>query len=297
MPQRESLKALTVEQARQFVEKGHVVLQGCFPRSLAEEWIDLAFRRLGYDANDPSTWQVDRVHMPSMRSADVRVIAPIIWDSICDVLGGAERIAGDTWHLRDGFIVNFSLGADQPWTPPSPEVRGWHKDGDFFRHFLDSPEQGLLTIVVWSDILPQSGGTFLSPDSVGHVARRLLEHPEGVLPNGFGGLIKRCTEFVELTGEAGDIALIHPYMLHSASQNPSGRARFITNPPVHLREPMCFDRENPEDYSLVERGVLHSLGVERLDFRPTAPRERIVPERVRIQQQMLEEQKRRLGEL
>jgi hypothetical protein len=33
----------------------------------------------------------------------------------------------------------------------------------------------------------------------------------------------------------------------------------------------------------VERAVLRGLGVERLDFRPTGPREQVVPERVRLQ--------------
>jgi hypothetical protein len=295
MPSGRNYSVLTDAEAEQFVENGYIILRDCFPRSLADEWVDFAFRRLGYDRRDPSTWEVDRVHLPSMNSADTKAVAPKVWAAICDVLGGEERIAANTFHLRDGFIINFRLGSDRPWEPPSPNVRGWHKDGDFFRHFLDSPEQGLLTIVLWTDILPQSGGTFLSPDSIEHVARRLLEHPEGLLPNGFGGLIEKCSQFEELTGKAGDIALIHPFMLHSASQNPSGRPRFITNPPVSLKEPMRFDREDASEYSLVELGVLRALNVERLDFAPTAPRERLVPERVRIQQKMLEEQKARLG--
>ena len=225
-------------------------------------------------------------------------VGPRAWDAICDLLGGEDRIInfwGDSkpgWG--DGFIINFGLGADTPWQPPSPEVGGWHKDGDFFRHFLDSPEQGLLTIVVWSDIYPKSGGTFVASDSVQHVAQRLYEHPEGLLPGGFGGLIDRCKDFVEITGNTGDVVLLHPFILHAASQNPSGRARFITNPPVSLAEPMNFNRENPDDFSPVELGVLHGLGKNRLDFQPTAPRERLVPERVKRQQKMLEEQKKRL---
>ena len=55
-----------------------------------------------------------------------------------------------------------------------------HKDGGHFRHFLDSPEQGLLTLLLWSDMLPKSGGTFCALDSVGVVARFLADHPEGV---------------------------------------------------------------------------------------------------------------------
>lgn len=33
------------------------------------------------------------------------------------------------------------------------------------------------------------------------------------------------------------------------------------------------DRIDPADFSLVERGVLQALGVERYEFQPTAPRE------------------------
>ena len=291
-------RTLTQEDINHFTEKGHVILKDCFPRELAAEWQDFAFKRLGYDPNDPTTWEEPRVHLPSMNRVLIEDVAPRAWDAICDLLGGEDRIV-NFWDDRkpgwgDGFIINFALGADTPWQPPSPEVGGWHKDGDFFRHFLDSPEQGLLTIVVWSDIYPKSGGTFVACDSVQHVAQRLYEHPEGLLPGGFGQLIDKCQDFVEITGNAGDVVLLHPFILHAASQNPSGRARFITNPPVSLKEPMNFNRENPDDFSPVELAVLHGLGKERLDFKPTAPRERLVPERVKRQQKMLEEQKKRL---
>ena len=58
---------------------------------------------------------------------------------------------------------------------------------------------------------------------------------------------------------------------------------------------MCFSRDDPDDYSLVELAVLRALGTDYLDFNPTAPRERIVPERVARQARMLEDQKARLG--
>ncbi len=292
-------RTVTESDVNHFIEKGHVILKGCFSRELAEEWQAFAFKRLGYDPNDSTTWEQPRVHLPSMNRVVIEDVAPRAYDAICDLLGGEDRIVnfwGDGkpgWS--DGFIINFGLGADQPWQPPSPDVGGWHKDGDFFRHFLDSPEQGLLTIVVWSDIYPKSGGTFVACDSVQHVAQRLYEHPEGLPPSGFGQLIDKCKDFVEITGEAGDVVLLHPFILHAASQNPSGRARFITNPPVALKEPMNFNRENPDDFSPVELGVLRGLGKDRLDFKPTAPRERLVPARVKRQKKMIEEQKKRLG--
>jgi hypothetical protein len=58
---------------------------------------------------------------------------------------------------------------------------------------------------------------------------------------------------------------------------------------------MNFNRTNPADFSLVEQAILNGLGVERLDFRPTAPRERLVPGSTAKKQQMLEEEKARLA--
>lgn len=287
---------LSSEQIEQFIDNGFVVIRDCFSREFAEEWTANAFKRLAYDANDPATWEQEIVHMPSTQFVPMDEIAPKAWQAACALLGGAERVKPCSWG--DSMIVNFHKGADKPWQPPSPQSGGWHKDGDFFRHFLDSPEQGLLTIVIWSDIAPKGGGTFVASDSVPHVSRLLAAHPEGLLPSGapeasFGSLINQCEKFVELTGQIGDVALVHPFVLHASSQNHSGKARFITNPPIMLKEPMQFDRENPADFSPVELAILRGLGVDRLDFAPTAPRERIVSEGMKRKQKMLEEERAR----
>jgi hypothetical protein len=58
---------------------------------------------------------------------------------------------------------------------------------------------------------------------------------------------------------------------------------------------MRFDRADAAEHSLVERAVLRALGVERFAFRPAREREDVVPERVRIQQRMAEEERARLA--
>lgn len=289
------MKTLSEEQVEQFIEYGYVRIPNCFDSAVADEWRALAFERLGYDANDSRTWVEPRVHLPRINTVDVADFAPTAYGAICDLLGGEERVATPV-RWADGFIVNFNVGADQPWQPPSASATGWHKDGDWFRHFLDTPEQGLLTIVVWSDIEPQSGGTFIATDSVGPVARFLRDRPEGCHPAQvkFGVLIDQCERFEEVTGRVGDVFLLHPFMLHAASHNPSGRPRFITNPAVSLNEPMCFQRADGA-YSPVEQAVLRGLGVESLDWQISADRERVVPEREKRQKKMLEDQKVRLG--
>ena len=276
---------LTPRQERMFLEKGYLVVEECLDRDLALRWTDEAFRRLGYDPADPATWEKDLVWMDHANTKPVSEISERAWGAICDVVGGAERLDTRVWGLTgghftsidsfvwsDAFIVNFHRGRGEPWVPPSPAARGWHKDGSYFRHYLDSREQSLLTVLLWSDVEPRGGGTFLATDSVRVVARYLHDHPEGVEPDDFPRLVDRCREFVEITGPVGTFAILHPFMLHASSNNHSGRARFMTNPPVILRDPMNLNREDPADFSLLERATLHALGLERLDFRPTTPR-------------------------
>jgi ectoine hydroxylase-related dioxygenase (phytanoyl-CoA dioxygenase family) len=281
-------KVLTEAQIQSFLDKGYLVVKDCLDTAIANRWIDEAYERLGYDKHNPSTWQKDIIWMDHKNQLPVRELAPKAWDVILEVVGGEERLEPkvmqiDSKHFStinssiwsDAFIVNFHKGADQPWQPPSAKVSGWHKDGSYFKHFLDSREQALLTIVLWSDMLHQGGGTFVAPDSVRVMARYLYEHPEGVDPKDFKfqEMISECTQFEEITGEAGDFIILHPFMLHASSQNVIGKARFMSNPPIVLKEPMNLNRENPEEFSLLERATLHYLGLERLDFRPAAARE------------------------
>lgn len=290
---------LSDEDVESFLTRGLVCVKNAFSREQGEAWAKDAFIRLGYDAHDPQTWAQSRIHMPGLNWAEVKDFAPRAWGAICEICGGKsggeERIQQPA-NWGDGFIIN--LGAPehaQTWQGPSTASPGWHKDGDFFRHFLDSPEQGLLTIVLWSDVLPRGGATFVAADSVPVVARYLADKPEGILPGGFDfkNLISECHDFIEATGEIGDVYLLHPYILHASSENALRLPRLITNPPIHLNEPMNFDRPD-EDYSLVEQCVLNALNVERFPFAPTANRERIIPERVRRQQEVIEQEKARL---
>lgn len=66
--------------------------------------------------------------------------------------------------------------------------------------------------------------------------------------------------FVEATGEVGDVFLLHPLMLHSASKNLLRIPRVITNPPVSLKEPFQLYRDDGK-YSLVEQKTLNDLGM------------------------------------
>lgn len=262
---------------------------------------------------DKSTWTRMKTHMPHHRTFDAAEFAPRAWAAICELCGGEDRITPESRLWRDGLIVNLGT-AELEGKPVAPQdLDNWHVDGDFFVHYLDSPEQGLLVTPLYSDIVPGGGATFICPEAIPKVAQHLHDHPEGVSPRmaprdhpDFSGernpgwcaaTARASSHFVEATGNCGDVYLLHPLMLHSASSNPLRRLRIIANPPVHLREPFRFDRED-SNFSLVERTTLRALGKDRLDeWKITVPRERIVPLRIKIQEQMKLEETKRLEEL
>ncbi|TVQ29397.1 MAG: hypothetical protein EA382_00275 [Spirochaetaceae bacterium] len=292
------MKSLTHDQIEHFIRYGFVHIPRAIDAAFCREQTALAWKRLGYEPDDPRTWAESKIHMPTMNSWPVREVAPNAWAAMVDLVGGEDRIANPaTASWGDGFILNLSFGADKPWSPPSASHQGWHKDGDFFYHFLDSPEQGLLCAVYWSDIAHKGGGTYVIADSVPVVARFLNDNREGIHPNDprWRDLPAQCSDFREITAETGDVFLLHPFMLHASSQNMLGVPRFMTNPCLKLSQPMQFDRDDAAGFSPIELAVLRGLGVERLDFTLEGERRENVPERVRRQREMLEQEKARLA--
>ncbi|KAL9105446.1 MAG: hypothetical protein Q9227_009380 [Pyrenula ochraceoflavens] len=321
---------LTPDQISQFMTNGYVKIPQAFSKEDAAHWTKDVWTRLGMSPTDKSTWTSYKINMPSHRTIPLSTFSPRAHSAICALLGGASRISptvysgphgqrapGLSWN--DGFIVNLGSPEYEGRTDIDPRTLGnWHIDGDFFTHFLDSPEQGLLVIPCWTDILPGGGGTFVCPEGMRRIAQYLYAHPQGLLPRMsptddptrysglefYDDLIKDlpASAFHEMTGEAGDVILLHPLMMHSASKNPRRLVRIITNPPVSLAEPFCFDRKSEGgEYSLVELKTLEMLGRdgrkgEGLEgWKVTGERKEVVPERLKVQAEMRRKELERLG--
>lgn len=290
-------RVLDRNDAVHFIEHGYVVVKGAFSKKLAQTIAEAAWTELeehhGLDRRNPGSWE--RSPSNTGRPGRIRTRgtgrrfrlvsdAPPAAMSQADLVGGLHRLLdGESLSWGDGVIANFG-SPGIPWRPPDPRQSGWHKDGWHFRHFLNSPEQALVVVPIYCDILPKSGGTFIAVDSVAPVARLLARFPEGLHPDGVQGwgylvpgLIDQCTRFEELTGEAGDLVLLHPYMLHRVSVNASTRPRFIANLAPVLNEAMCFSRPGHTGYSLVELAVLWALGRDAIEFTPTREPEAVVP--------------------
>ncbi|KAJ6582530.1 hypothetical protein DFH09DRAFT_1260346 [Mycena vulgaris] len=300
------MSPLTPAQKSHFLTHGFVHLTNCFSRDASEAFTANLWTRFGMTPTDRSTWHTERTNMPSHTSVRVSEFAPKAWDAMCELVGGEEQISEETKVWEDAFIVTFR------------DLDGWHVDGGCFIHFLDSPEQALLVIPIFSDIASGGGGTAICTDGIGAVARHLYNNPNGVTPwmdpRGtpepidsdrlmfFSSIVQdralaSDASFHEMTGQVGDVYLLHPFMVHSASKNTTRVPRVITNPVLSLKAPFRLESVVDGGFSLAEQKTLKELGfpggLEGWEIE--GGRGMIVPRRIKIQEAMKERERERLA--
>jgi len=165
---------ITEAQAAHFMQHGYLRLEDCFTREQADEWTCAVWTRLGFSPTDKSTWTTERTNMPERNRIRVSEFAPKAWGAICEVVGGEERVTESSKSWNDALIVNLGTPESEGTVTHPRDLAGWHVDGDFFVHFLDSPEQGLLVIPLFTDIEENAGGTVICTDGLGRIARHLV---------------------------------------------------------------------------------------------------------------------------
>lgn len=288
-------KVLTEEQVNQFMVRGWVKLERAFAveDALAAQnyiWRQLSLR--GIQKDDPSTWTEPLVHIRENYASEEfnRCNTERFVDAIEDLVGEGRYALKGTEVMWGWWPVNFFEGGDAPWDIPTS---GWHYDGQQFHHYINSPDQGLLCIPLFSEIRPQGGGTLIAEGTHHIVAKVLNDHPEGLshreavtksihahpwLAELTGAAPasgeERVEKFlnrvyqdpagfemrvVETTGKPGDVVLCHPFVFHARSHNKLRIPRFMCNRTTPLKEPMNLNREREDDYSPLERSIRQCL--------------------------------------
>lgn len=256
-PTANELKVLTPAQIEQFVEDGYVLLPGAFSQSVAAQIREVVWQGLELSPDRPEEWTKPLVHLPRTFGGAVieQAFTPRLYGALDDVMGEGRwnPVSELGW-----WPVAFPGFDSAPWQEPT---RGWHIDGIQFHHHLNSPDQGLLPIFILSDIGAGDGGTALSLGSHKICARILRDaEPEGLDLATLSRLVNEVPRerVIEVNGQAGDVVLIHPFVLHARSPNVGAKVRFICNPCYSLKAPMQFDRPDG-NYSAVERAIVQAL--------------------------------------
>jgi len=318
-------KVLTPEMREHFLEHGWVRIEQGMPPETVEWFLKDVWVRLGMDPNDKNTWISDRpdrpdiVHMPKHRLRDPADCAPKAWQAMAELLGGEDKIQRQGFGDRgwvgwsDGLIVNIGSEYWEKTDIAPQELDNWHTDGDWFRHYLDSPEQALLVVTLFSDVNSRGGATYVSEDGLDYVAKWLYERPQGTNiwlkdedgKRAINWIISDGKKFTEMTGKKGDVILMHPLMPHSAAKNHLRNIRIISNPAASIKEPFNFDRPDG-DYSLVEQKTLKAIGKpslpgwkitgKREQFRATTATQAYKDLLVRRELQRLQEKAAKTGE-
>ena len=256
-------QVFTPSEIESFVETGFCTLHGAFSGQQASAAADCVWQRMeekaGIRRSDPTTW-------PQSYDIGEQLTTPEVLACFNDnVAAAVEQLVGPgRWYgdRRWGFWpVNFSYGANVPYSYP---VTGWHIDGNWFRHTVDCPKQGLLIVGLFTDIRPRWGGTVLALGSHKRTARVLAKHPDGLshLDLFREVLSQPLGNFHEITGEAGDVVFAHPFMFHTRGYKHGGPPRIISNTEAGLRAPMNLMRPNSADYSVLERSICQALQEE-----------------------------------
>lgn len=251
--------SLTHAEIAGFIQDGFVVLPQAFDRDVARQIVPLVWDAAGLDPVDRSNWKQPRSVVPRNLTGPLfsALYSPRLRVALDQLLGpGRSHTPNSSGYL----LLNLPGFDTPPW-----QMMGGHIDGSHFHHHIDSREQGLVLLFIFTDVQPQGGGTAVCPGSHARFARALA----AAAPTGMtsaetchhGKLVSADIAPIELTAHAGDVVFLHPMLFHGSSSNLSPHARLASNMCVGLHAPMDLRRGNPDDYSPVERAIVQALAL------------------------------------
>jgi hypothetical protein len=264
---------LTPQEVERFVADGFVCLPEAFPRTLAHECRAFLWRETDLDPDDPASWTQPVIRLSGYGSEPFRRAAttPRLHEAF-DQLVGPGR-----WIPRDGlgtFPIRFPH-------PGEPGDTGWHMEGSYsvegeHGYWLNLRSRGraLLMLFLFSDIGPDDAPTRIKVGS--HLDVPPFLEPAGELGMSNPAVCRAMAAAGKLdspdralalaTGQAGDVYLCHPFLIHSGQPHRGRQPRFMAQPPL-LPTGLLEPRREDGAYSPVERAL--RLGLSRAASPPS----------------------------
>ena len=252
---------LTSDEVESFMLRGFHALRHAFPREVADECRSLMWQQLGLSPDRPDEWTQPMIRLGSQKGSPFHEAAhtPRL-EAAWDQLVGAGR-----WHAQDGLggttPVRFPVNGD-------PGDDGWHIDGSYSHDDeywvnVRSDGRSLLMLFLFSDVGGEDAPTRIRVGS--HLDVPAVLAPAGEKGMFFGDVNDWLPNVQErqqahATGEAGDVYLCHPFLLHAADRHHGRTPRFVAQPGLTWTQPLDLAAPADPD-SPVEMAIRIGLGL------------------------------------
>ena len=224
---------LTDGDVERFVREGVLLLKGAFPREMADECRQLLWAATGCAEHDPTTWTKPVIRIEGR--GDAPFAAAVNTERLhaaFDQLAGRGR-----WVPRNGigtFPIRFPVRE-------APDDDGWHIESTGANANGDaivdpaSRERVLLLLFLFSDVGPDDAPTRVRLGSHHYAARLLFGtgKPVGFL-RAASELVPQTEHLLEVaaTGQAGDVWLCHPFVVHAGQRHRGAQVKFYGATPL-----------------------------------------------------------------
>ena len=243
----------------QFIVEGYVLLRGVVSGEVARKCRNFVWNQVPL-WDECTTYGKSMVHL--RKGFNCAPFDEIKRDRLAE---GLDQLVGiNRWKAPEGY------GWWPLLFPGFPGPGGWHVDGGQFSctGSLTEHRHALVTLILFSDVGPGDGGTPMVRGSHLAVARAVAEHHVPVewpvikqVLSDRGLLNPTDAQIAQVVGEAGDVALLHPFLIHGFGANQGKRIRFACNPLVQMSDEAVLERADGA-YSAVERALRKGIGIE-----------------------------------
>jgi len=262
-----SAPVLTDEQINQFHEQGYVIVKGALSRQDAEAYRQKIVSMVPSNLEIPASWSSWDGRIKPMASAgnhtfDTPELLPLMTNE--KLYGAASQLLGsNALRVMDGSIgitLRNDAHRDQPLSQTLHIDASVPTSADDFT--FEQAELQVGGCYYLTDVEPNGGGIHIVPG--GH---KIVEAEARAAGSGGRHLhsewkqIKHL-ESVEVTGEAGDFALLHHLMPHGAShnRNPTTRIAYFVR---WVREDQTWGagaKPEPDSFDQDQLAAMGDLG-------------------------------------
>lgn len=260
-----SSSGLSVTQVDEFLEYGFIRVEGAFPGEVAAECRAICWQETGCDPNDPATWTEPVIRLGSCAQEPFRAAA-----NTPRLLEAFDQLVGPGGWLPRKSIGSIPIRFPHP---RSPDDDGWHIDGSYHPEEqksgppwvnVRSRGRALLMLFLFSDTAENDAPTRVRAGSHLAVPSRLEPAGEDGMSTGdlaATGLFETTAHLPQVlaTGQAGDVYLCRPFLVHAAQPHRGTSPRFLAQPPLYPAEPYRLERTDGV-YSPVELAIRRGLG-------------------------------------